>query len=160
MYLFFILATVKTPGSIVFRSVCYRPCLYIKLSATAAHWDCCVCSICMHGVWVCVSGRKCVWERQTEKVRERERERGGELCVSGVCVCIFVWVSVYTCVCLVQVLGPVCVPGQGMQGSLDSPLLPANETTTHLHTPTYTHTYTPHRSGWGWGSLCAPLANR
>lgn len=32
-----------------------------------------------------------------------------------------------------QVLGPACVPGQGMQGPLDSPLLPANETHTHSH---------------------------
>lgn len=87
--------------------LCYRPSLYFKLSATAAHWDCCVYSICMHDVWVCVSGRKCIWEWQTEKMRVRERV--GELCVSGVCICIFVWVSVCAVVYVwvyVHVYGP------------------------------------------------------
>lgn len=73
--------------------------------------------------------------------------------MSGLCICIFVYFNVCARVGWVQVLGPACVPGQGMQGSPDSPLLPANEPTTHLlihtclhahiHARTHTHTATP-----------------
>ncbi len=98
--------------------LCYRPCLYIKLSATAAHWDCCVYSICMHGVWVCVSGRKCVWERQTEKMRERERERWWVVCVWSVHLHLCVSECVYMCMfgpgagtCVCPWAGNAGVPG-------------------------------------------------
>lgn len=93
--------SLEALSSAVYVCFGYRPCLYIKLSATAVHWDCCMYSICMHGVWVCASGRKCVLKWQTEKMREREWEVLSCVCLdsasASLCewVCAFVWVHLH-----------------------------------------------------------------
>lgn len=63
-----------------------RPCLYIRLSAAAEHWDRCVHSICMRGVEVCACAPACVCVSVREGAREtrKKTENGGESCI---CMC-------------------------------------------------------------------------
>lgn len=108
-------------------------------------------SVCMVCECVCVKLKVCM--RVTKKVRERQRE---VMSASGVCFCMIVWVCVRVwsrCWDLCVSLGREC---RGPWTHLYI-LLTRN---THLHIPTLTHTCTPHRSGRGWGPLCALLAIR
>lgn len=126
---------LTAPGSIVFSSecLCCEP-LYFKRRAAAAHWDCCVYSICMHAVWVCAESE---WERD-------EHKRA----------------SVWMCAAFVHA-GSRCwdlraSPDRECRGpwTLLCFLL-----TRRTHTLTC-RGYAVHRSGRGWGLLRAPLAHR
>lgn len=66
-------------------------------------------------------------------MRERQRTRGHCVCLQCDCVnkCMS-GVGAGTC---------VHVPGQGMQESLGTLLLPANKTTTQLHPHTHIHSH-------------------
>ncbi len=146
----------RSESVFVTGNACTLSLVLLQCTETAV----CTQSVCIVCECVCQTESVCQSDRQRKWETESESWRVVHVWIVHLHLCVSESVrlceSACTCVRLVQVLGPVCVPGQGMQGSLDSPLLPANETTTHLHTPTLT----PHRSGRGWGSLCAPLADR
>lgn len=154
-----------------------RPCLYIRLSAAAEHWDRCVHSICMRGVEVCACAPACVCVSVREGAREtrKKTENGGESCiVRTLHLHVFsprvAWAGRGGSRCwdLLASLGRECKDPRTL------PLLPANELTaahtqprmqfslpwTRLCAHTQLHPRTTSIRALPRGSLCAPLANR